>query len=320
AGYLLIATALALGEKLWAFAAVFVFALIFTGSRGAVFAGALTLTMFLATRKNLRVRAIAALLFLLEVTAILKMSLPSLSDRGVWWSAAVKAILDRFWVGFGPGSFQYIYSALHAPTAGGLSSIFAHNYFLQFTSEMGIICALAWFAWIVLRLSRFEGAQVWAIIAVVFHSTIDFTLNVPSVFFIFCCLLSSGLKREDIIYVSGAKRWAVAAVALIAAVWLSAGVLGQWTLQKKTLALKNGIEEGKISEIARENFPPENFAVSLISAQHGFRKAVLNKDRAELVNSAVNYEKATRLNPFRPATYGEACKAYSLLGYKNLCR
>ena len=72
------------------------------------------------------------LLLLLAVVAALAFSqleFRSFLDRLGWWRAALEMFAARPALGFGPGSFAYVYPAFHAPQNPGLSTIsFPNSY------------------------------------------------------------------------------------------------------------------------------------------------------------------------------------------------
>lgn|GEM_PF-4885839 len=65
----------------------------------------------------------------------------SVSDRLDWWTAAWRMVSDRPFLGFGAGSFAFVYPEYRG--GPGLSAVYAHNYYLEFLAENGVLSAAA---------------------------------------------------------------------------------------------------------------------------------------------------------------------------------
>ncbi|MBI4656005.1 MAG: O-antigen ligase family protein [Elusimicrobia bacterium] len=115
--------------------------------------------------------------------------LKSVYDRIIWWKSAFKMALDRPVAGFGTGSFLYIYPAYHAPVQWGTSSIYVHNYFLEFLSENGFPAFAVWLFFLFSRFRQIEGWRKYSILAALFHSVVDFGLALPGIFWVFCYII-----------------------------------------------------------------------------------------------------------------------------------
>jgi len=120
----------------------------------------------------------------------------SVLDRLNWWRAALGMFADRPALGFGAGSFAYIYPAYHSPAAGGAATMHVHNYYLEFLAENGFFAFLCCIWTAAARLRNISGYKKYALIAALVHSIADFGLAVPANFFVFCYLLSEPAPPE----------------------------------------------------------------------------------------------------------------------------
>jgi len=107
--------------------------------------------------------------------------------------AVVAMIREKPLLGFGPGTFAFTFFKFQPPAVSGWYNM-AHNDYLHFTAEMGIllpvimiwmIVALAWHGFIKLRSPSLlvRGATLGSmagILAILCHSYIDFNLHIPA--------------------------------------------------------------------------------------------------------------------------------------------
>lgn len=128
---------------------------------------------------------------------------PSAVHRLDAYAKTLRILVDHPVTGTGLGTFPWAY-ARYEREGEWIGMAQAHNDFLQFASETGIpgLVLLAWglvvFGWRVLRPALGSGQHVprWttaaaaaAVLAVLFHSVLDFSLQVPAVAALFSVLL-----------------------------------------------------------------------------------------------------------------------------------
>ncbi|HOX23429.1 MAG TPA: hypothetical protein PLL10_08195, partial [Elusimicrobiales bacterium] len=212
--------------------------------------------------------------------------------------------------------FEYVYPA-YRTASGQLSSIYAHNWLLQFAAEYGVLCVVLWLIWAILRLSSLSKGYLWAVIAVFLHSLIDFTLSAPAIFFVFCWLLAAGDEEGRSVELSGRLNKAAALVYVFCvAVYLAFLLPKPWFLQKQLITARAdsaAIGAGalpRLQKIRDSNPDDANAALLYASALADAGFAGTN----HLESAAPAYERALRLNPFRPATYSELAAVYKAMG------
>ena len=119
--------------------------------------------------------------------------LPSFRGRIIAWHGIIKMISDYPFLGIGPGTFETIFSQYQPP---GLLAYYskAHNDYLQFLSEVGILFIPIFF-WTAVQLFRtgfgkmkntsrlIRGTTAGAmagIVSILVHSIVDFNLHIPA--------------------------------------------------------------------------------------------------------------------------------------------
>jgi len=129
--------------------------------------------------------ALAATAALLATTPLGARFTVSSTDRGRVWSHTIDAALERPWFGTGPGSYTLI-----APAGEQLVlTRYAHNEYLQWFSEAGVVGAAALLAGLALiarairRRARGRGivrtAAVAGLAGFAAHAAVDFVWHVP---------------------------------------------------------------------------------------------------------------------------------------------
>jgi O-antigen ligase len=146
---------------------ILIIGLLFTVSRGAFLSLAVSITFyffFMYRKVLIKSVIISAILITLIVlvptlnetfTALFRLE-EGVSQRDILWELAINMIADNFWLGIGPGSFtnemfNYIPVMLdswHGIFLQGLADVtqgsnLAHNFYLSFFSEMGILGLVA---------------------------------------------------------------------------------------------------------------------------------------------------------------------------------
>lgn len=146
-------------------------------------------------------------------TAFEKDEAASLASRLQAWGGVLEMIKTYPWTGSGPGTFGVIFTQYQPP---GLTALFtmAHNDYLHFTAELGLLFIPAFF-WIAVVFYRhgFErlkhpsrlvrGVTIGAmsgITAILIHSIVDFNLHIPAnaiLFTVLVALVVSSPPRFD---------------------------------------------------------------------------------------------------------------------------
>ena len=157
------------------------------------------------TRKGLLLSVVGGLalafLFILGGTHIIERLL-TLTDketvldfegRTIAWKGCLQMIAAHPLLGTGPGSFATLFPAWQPP---GMSARFfyAHNDYLQYAAELGlpVVAIIVWIVILLIRrvshLLSHPSRQIWGIslgaaigiLAIIFHSFIDFNLRIPA--------------------------------------------------------------------------------------------------------------------------------------------
>ena len=118
---------------------------------------------------------------------------PSFEKRAKVWGKVVEIIQDNPILGTGPGTFSTIFTQ-YQPQGLKNRYVYAHNDYLHFTSEVGVLL-IAIVVWMIIALYRkgftklknlsrlVRGTTLGAmsgITAILFHSLVDFNLHIPS--------------------------------------------------------------------------------------------------------------------------------------------
>jgi O-antigen ligase len=136
-----------------------------------------------------------------------------LGDRGATYAAALSAIAERPWFGWGPGGWMAaaaVHSADPFVRTFFLTVQFTHNDLLQACVEWGLVGAAGWslviggsVVFALARLRRLPGRDylgagaVTALLAVFTQSLIDFPLQIPAVQFNACALAALAWSTPD---------------------------------------------------------------------------------------------------------------------------
>lgn len=255
----------------------------------------------------------------------------SVLDRLVWWRAALKMLADSPLFGFGQGAFAWLYPAYHRPEAAGLSSVYVHNYFLEFLAENGVLAAACWFWAVFAGLKSAAGLKRYAIVAVLVHSLADFGLAVPANFFVFCYILGTRRQEEPAPAALPAAPPAADRKALFAAAALAALVLAQSLgMFARELRLEGMYGAGR-SAFAAGDYAlasseldkaaaaaPGNPQIPRLQGQALLAGGIEKKDRVLLFRSAAALERSLLLNPYNSGAYRDLEYVYETAGAARL--
>lgn len=137
------------------------------------------------------------------VTLTEEETLTSMSGRSIAWNGTREMIKNHSLFGAGPGSFSLIYTQYQPP---GMQTRFyyAHNDYLQYIAEFGvpIVLFMVWFIYIMhnkaIKKMKSRSRQTWGIslgaftgiVAIIFHSFVDFNLHIPANALLFTLLFA----------------------------------------------------------------------------------------------------------------------------------
>ncbi len=318
AGFAVTVLPLLAGRKRYAETAILAVALLCTGSRGAWLALALSGGLCLILAEGKKKTAGIALLAATVICALL-FNWHSLSDRAAWWTEAARMAAQKPWLGFGPGSFEFVYPSMHSPRADGLSAIYAHSYPLECAAACGLAFATIWTLWLFFRALKAGGFIRWAALAALLLSLEDYTLNVPSNLFLLCLLLSSRDKGAFIEIRNSALRVLASACLLGGGLALAQSSLAMLKAEKEVLAAKTLYESGKRTEgLAAAGKALANHPYSYQAALLRASMLMDSSGGTASPELAKAYERLLDLNPYRPQTYVSLGKIYSALGQPPL--
>ena len=182
------------------FLLVFLIAMFFTGSVAGLLSVTAGFLFFLYLKKiSLSKKylffTVGIILFLIAI----KLSEKESFNRVIWWLSAGKMILAKPIFGVGLNAFADAYQKYKL---SGLNSIYAHNYFLQLASEIGIF-GFAAFVWFLIKIFKFKKTPenipfFAASFAMLVHVIFDYALLITANSILFWVLLGYCSKEEKL--------------------------------------------------------------------------------------------------------------------------
>ena len=185
----------------------------------------------------------------------------TLSERGMMYRRTVAMIHDFPLFGVGMGAWGELFTRyVSAPWSPYYFYREAHNDYLQFAAESGLIAllALSWFAWRLLRrigtAMRSGDPRKWpllaavmaAVIATALHEMVDFNLHVPANAVLLAVLLGLGLRLATPASTDSNERgWWAAPRPLLAVVAAGALLLIFAALGQKDVSYPNFLPAAK---------------------------------------------------------------------------
>ncbi|MDO8733826.1 MAG: O-antigen ligase family protein, partial [Elusimicrobiota bacterium] len=182
-------------------ASVFFIAILFTGSLAGLLAAVSGLLFFIYLKKiPVQKKYLIFICVIIAFLLIVKLFEKESFNRVIWWLSAGKMILAKPLSGVGLGAFADAYQKYKL---SGLNSIYAHNYFLQTASEIGIF-GFAAFVWFLIKIFKFkknsENIPFFAAsFAMLVHGIFDYTLIIPANAILFWIMLGYCSKEEKFI-------------------------------------------------------------------------------------------------------------------------
>jgi len=292
------------GKRLYA--AIFFAAVILSASKGAA---AVLVLLALPLVRRFRFRWYIAGGAAAFLTALLWVGRHSLAERFVWWTDALRMALHGGLWGFGPGTFGYVFPAFHKP-AGVLATIYAHSFPLELWCEFGPLFLLLLAGWIGYRLINCAKPQRYAALALLLISLQDFTLSVPLNLALLFVLLCSGDEKTFTLPDRGrAFSAALLFIAASALIGVCGTEVSHWRFQKELLRAQANGDACMLAEHYGGYYQP-----ALMCAEQKCAYAFSKKSTEALASAALYYERALRLNPYRPPTYDSLAEIYRLRG------
>lgn len=300
---------------------VFFIAVLFTGSLSGLLAAVSGLLFFayikkIPVGKKYLIFICIIIVFLLIVKLFEKESL----NRIIWWLSAGKMTLAKPLSGIGVGAFA---DAYHKYKLTGLNSIYAHNYFLQMTSEIGIF-GFAAFIWFLIKIFNFkknsENIPFFASsFAMLVHGMFDYTLIIPANAVLFWTMLGYCSKEEKYVRILPTQnqkvifRWI--SVFLISAIIYSQVMI--FLASRETAKGKYSLDEKKYDD-AKMHFtkaikyddknPQTYFHLSNVYQQY----YKITGYKSYLYESELELLKAAKLQKYNPQIYFDLYNIYYL--------
>jgi hypothetical protein len=184
------------------------------------------------------------------VAAYAKLQSPEILHRIEWWKAAWRMATEAPWLGLGPGSYAYALPS-HAPVKPELSSLFAHQHFLETAAERGWPYALLWIAGLLVMLKPAPAARRFGPVAALIHGLVDYAISVPGVFWLFCASTALAVPESGR-SVNVPLRWRPVLCAGVVAVAAASGILiwRGWSADRLRARAIVAVREGRLEEAA----------------------------------------------------------------------
>lgn len=128
--------------------------------------------------------------------------------RVEYWQQAARATMDRPVFGFGPGTFSLISKRFQSNPQN--SSWYAHNYVLEFFSEIGIFGGLLFLSiifWSYIRpvmmllrsqdMSLVHKALLWSPAMILVYGLVDFSLNYLVIWILFWAIIGASTHEKS---------------------------------------------------------------------------------------------------------------------------
>jgi hypothetical protein len=253
------------------------------------------------------------------VAAYAKLQSPEVLHRWEWWAAAWRMAADAPWRGLGPGAFAYALPA-YVGARPELSSIFAHQYFLETAAERGWPYALLWIGGIAVLLRRAPAAKRFGPVAALIHGLFDYALSMPGVFWLFCLSIAWALpESEETAAVAGGRKIPALALVLCAALAAAYWVAGDWAADRlRAQAFADSTRPVPVTEELRllslsEEIRPHPEAARA-RAQLELSLAAGPDSPRRLEAAAGDLERAVMLDPFRVSNWTMLEEVYRRLG------
>lgn len=231
------------------------------------------------------------------VVAYAKLQSPETLHRIEWWKAAWRMAAAAPGLGLGPGAYAY---ALPSYVSGRpeLSTLFAHQYFLETAAERGWPYALLWIAGLAVLLKPAAGARRFGPVAALIHGSVDYALSVPGVFWLFCT--STALAApESGRSVNVPLRWRPVLCACVLAAAGASGVVvwHGWSADRLRAQAAVAIREGRLEDAAGKLAASEVLSPHPEAAR--LRAEIILARGGSAAEAAEHLKRAIVLDPYR---------------------
>lgn len=254
------------------------------------------------------------------IAAYAKLESPETLHRWAWWAAAWRMGNSAPLLGLGPGSFAYALPA-YVPAGSGLSTLYAHQHFLETFAERGGPYLILWVIGLVVLLVRARPGLRVGLVAALVHGLVDYPLSIPGVFWLFC--LSAGWtlpESDEAAPVRGAWRISTAIAALAVAAALGFAVERGWRAERlRARAVDDFALGAPARQIAAELAQSERLRhhpeTARFSAELALSRAAAGEEPGRrLVEAAADLELAASLDPYRASNWILLEEVYRRLG------
>ena len=237
------------------------------------------------------------------VAAYAKLQSPEYLHRVEWWRAAWRMAAASPWLGLGPGAYAYALPA-YAPGRPELSSLFAHQHFLETAAERGWPYAFLWSAGLFALLKPAPAGKRFGPVAALAHGCVDYALGVPGVFWLFCasCALAappSGLAANA----PSRRRPVLVLLVLAAAVAAGRGVWREFSADRlRAMAAADaraGDAASARAKLAESEALVQNPEAARLRAELVLVDAGPSPRREALEEAAHHLARAVALDPYR---------------------
>jgi len=133
-------------------------------------------------------------------------------QRGYYWQSALQLMAKHPWQGSGAGTFAILYPRVKHPQAN--ETAFAHNIFLQFGAETGVVGLGALVVLLVGMMRALRSADnstsrllLLGSTAFLVHNIVDYTLFIPQAAICWAALFASGTHRERAAHPPQKMNW-----------------------------------------------------------------------------------------------------------------
>jgi len=314
AGYLLMAVALAWRWHDWPLVAAGLWALGWTHSLGAWMSLSAALILLGWRRSAPFFWAGVFAAFCAGIALYGKLQDPESAHRLVWWGAALRMVADRPWLGWGPGAFAYLLPAYRPDAVGGLGSLYAHQAWLEIAVGWGLPAALVLLAAVASSLWSARGVVRLGLLAACLHSLGDYSLLIPANLWLFAYLLGTTLPGEPVLVSVPSRRKPLALLAALAATsalgWAMASV---WQADRLTAQAQEAAANADIPTTRRLLEEARGLAPLWPNPTLLMARVAERTDPALAVKIQ---ERATELNPYRPASWRDLAQMRAALGDK----
>lgn len=230
------------------------------------------------------------------IAAYSKIQSPETAHRFAWWAAAWRMAASAPGLGLGPGTYAYALPS-YVPVRPELSSLFAHQHFLETAAERGWPYALLWAAGLVAMLKPAPAGRRFGSVAALIHGLFDYALSVPGVFWLFCASTALATPESERA-VNVPLRWRPVLCAGVLAVAAASGAAlwRNWSADRLRAQAIFDLRAGRLDDAAGKLEASENLSPHPEAARLRAEIILTRGGRAE---AAPHLARAIALDPYR---------------------